>query len=148
MDDEGGGGAPPGLEDGPFIAGDSFLKFTGPLGERPGGLKAAAGPFGPPPTLNLAPPLFGNLGIPPANNPPRPTGAPPPTGPSSCEPLHWLGISEWALLVRPATVANFPGPGGGGPPPIGPAGFLPPINGELLSLVSTFFNFAPLKLFI
>lgn len=46
--------------------------------------------------------------------------------PSSCEPLHWLGISEWALLVRPATVANFPGPGGGGPPPpIGPAGFLP-----------------------
>lgn len=45
VDDEGGGGAPPGLEDGPFIAGDSFLKFTGPFGERPGGLKAAAGPI-------------------------------------------------------------------------------------------------------
>lgn len=86
VDAEGGGGGPPGLADGPFIDGDSFLIFPGPFEKSAVGLKGVDGPLGPPPPPppNLAP-LFGNLGIPPANRPPRPIGAPPTAGPSSCD---------------------------------------------------------------
>lgn len=147
VDAEGGGGAPPGRDDGPLAIGASCRKGVGPFGSLPGGF--IAGPlFAPPPTLNLAP-LFGSLGIPPANSPPNPMGPPPPTGAaSSWDPFHWLGKSEWLLLDLAATVANFPGPGIGGPPGPGPDGLGLPREGALLSFVWTFFNFAPLKLLI
>lgn len=133
---EGGGGGPPPIFEGPF--------GTGPLDNF-----VLCGIF--------TPPFVGlSFGIPPANNPPKPIGAPPPPielldSLSSWLRFHEFGmfLSEAPLLGRAATVLNFPPPPPGVigipiiPPP--PAGFFAfPTTGALLSFVTVFFNFAPL----
>lgn len=161
----GGGGGPPvphlegpleklGLTDGPLDEGLFWVRgggggpppvLEGPLGTGPFDSFVRCGIF--------TPPFVGfSLGIPPANKPPRPIGAPPPPMELPDSLSSWLRFHEfgmflsWApLLGRAATVLNLPPPppeGMGMPPP--PDGFLVfPTTGALLSLVTVFFNFAP-----
>jgi len=98
----------------PFCTGLGTFGF-GPL--APGGSRA--GPPAPPGGL-LSPAGF-NFGIPPANNPPSPPGAPPMEDEDEDE------APPLSLLLGPFEAC-----------------FAFPTNGELLSLVTVFFNLAPL----